>query len=380
MKLLEKILWADDFSEVSGDVEKVAKKISTIFNSTIIPLHVLPDDILGDNLRAEAEKKVAEKLQEKVLRLRKEGVDVKDPLVYFGRPSQGIVRAAIQTNANIILVGSGKNPQGNKSRLGITTFRIIQKSEKPVLVLSPDKPFNIKRILCPVDFSSASERALRNAMTICRKFDAELTVLGVCQADTPHWLYTAKDREEERNLRLQQHEKSFKTFLSHFELDDLNWQKRSAEGNPPDEITRLIQQQDTDLLIMGTAGRTGLERFFVGSVTEKVIRDVPTNFLTLKSEDVINLTLDTDITDLDQLYKTAVELAENGFYEEALMHFKDCLSISSMHIPAYFGIAEVYEKLKNHKKAEQYRKRGQEIKEHMWYTKVEDEVRKMRGS
>ncbi len=378
MKLLEKILWADDFSAVSKDVESMAKKISSVFDSTIIPMHVLPDDILDDNLRAHARKKVEEKLEAKVSRLRKEGIDVKDYLINFGSPYEGIVKAAIDTNANIILVGAGNIPKSSKSRLGLTTFRIIQRSEKPVLVIAPGKSLDIKRILCPVDFSSASERALRNAMTISRKFNAQLTVLGVCQADTPHWLYTPKDREEERQLRLNQHEKSFNTFLEDFNLDDLDWQKLSTEGKPADEITRIIEEQDTDLLIMGTAGRTGLERYFVGSVTEKVIRDVPTSFLTLKSENVINLNIDTDITDLDTLYKTAVELSENGYYEEAVMHFKDCLSISSMHIPAYFGIANVYEKLKNKEKAEQYRKRGLEIKEHMWYAKVEDEVRKLR--
>ena len=339
MKLLEKILWADDFSAVSKDVESMAKKISSVFDSTIIPMYVLPDDILDENLRVQAREKVAEKLEAKVSRLREEGVDVEDYLINFGSPSEGIIKAAIDTNANIILVGSGHKPKSSKSRLGLTTFRIIQKSEKPVLVIAPGKSLNVERILCPVDFSSASERALRNAMTISRKLNAKLTVLGVCQSDTSHWFYTPKDREEERQLRLKQHDRSFNTFLENFKLDDLDWQKLTTEGKPEDEITRIVEEQDIDLLIMGTAGRTGLDRFFVGSVTEKVIRDVPTSFLTLKSEDVINLKINTDITDLDTLYKTAVELSENGYYEEAVMHFKDCLSISSMHIPAYFGIA-----------------------------------------
>lgn len=380
MRLLDKILWADDFTSVSNEVEDMAKKLSAVFNSTIIPLHVLPDDILDEKRKAEARQKAGEKLEAKASRLREQGVDVKDPLIYFGSPSKGIVRAASDTNANMILIGSGVTEKGDKSRLGLTTFRTIQKSEKPVLVKAPGKPFEVKKILCPVDFSSASERALRNAMTISRKFKAELTVLGVCQSSTPAWLYTAEEREEERQLRLKNHHKRFDKFLKDFQLDDLNWSKLSTEGNPADEIARVIKEQHTDLLIMGTAGHTGLERFFVGSVTEKVIRDVPTTFLTLKSEDAINLKLDSDITDLDELYKTAVELSENGFYEEAVMHFQDCLSVSSMHIPSYFGIADVYEKLKKPIKARQYRKRGQEIKERMWYAKVEDDVRKQRGS
>ena len=83
----------------------------------------------------------------------------------------------------------------------------------------------------------------------------------------------------------------------------------------------------------------------MGSVTEKVIREVPCSFLTLKSEDVINLQLDTDIKDLENLDRTAMQLMKDGFYEEAISQFKLCLNINNMHVPAYFGIAKVYEKL-----------------------------------
>ena len=95
---------------------------------------------------------------------------------------------------------------------------------------------------------------------------------------------------------------------------------------------------------------------------------------------MISLQLDNDIKDLEELYENAEELIKGGFYKEAIGQLEACLSINNMHVPAYFGIASIHEKMKNPTKAEQFRKLGREIKDRMWYAKVEEEVRKLRGS
>ena len=119
---------------------------------------------------------------------------------------------------------------------------------------------------------------------------------------------------------------------------------------------------------------------FMGSVTEKVVREVPCSFLTLKSEDVISLQLETHMRDIEELHKTALELIEDGFYEEAKDHLNACLNISDMHVPAYQGLAKVYEKLNQPEKVRMYRNYARDIMDKIWYTKVEEEVRKLRGS
>ena len=118
----------------------------------------------------------------------------------------------------------------------------------------------------------------------------------------------------------------------------------------------------------------------MGSVTEKVIREVPCSFLTLKSEDAFSLQLEANIKDIEQRYESGMKLMEDGFYDEAINQFKACLNVNNMHIPAYLGIAKVYEKLNDLEKAEIYRNQGLQIKEKIWYSKIEDEVRKLRGS
>ena len=135
-----------------------------------------------------------------------------------------------------------------------------------------------------------------------------------------------------------------------------------------------------DLLIMGTSGRTGLNRMFMGSITEKVVREVPCSFLTLKSEDIISLQLETHIKDIEQLHSTAMELIEDGFYEEAIDQLKACLNINDMHVPAYKGLAKVYDKLNQPEKARMYRSSAKDIMDKIWYQKIEKEIRHLRGS
>ncbi|WP_350285314.1 universal stress protein [uncultured Croceitalea sp.] len=380
MKLLEKILWANDFSAVSKHVEETAMELAKVFNSKVVPVHVLPNDIINEGIRTKVTRMAEEKLKEATLRLEGAGVLVDVPLLEYGSPHDGIVNAAIKTNANLILTGSGESLHGENTHLGTTTERIIQKSEKPVFVAKTGVPLSVHHILCPVDFSKASERALKNAITMTRRFRAELTILGVCEIEDTAWFFSEDGLEKENQLRLTVHEEKFDAFLKKFDLTHLNWTKETPKGDPSKEIRSAISRKMIDLLVMGTVGRTGLNRLLIGSVTEKVIREVPCSFLTLKSEDVINLQLDSDIKDLEHVHNAAIELMENGFNKEAIGQFKICLSINNMHLPTYFGLAKVYEKLKDPVKAKRYRKRGLEIKDKMWYTKIEEEVRKLRGS
>ena len=380
MKLLDKILVAQDFGKSSQNVVSSAIELAKIFQSTIVPIHVLPDDILNEKVKLLLNETALTKLEETADLIRNEGVTVKQPLLMVGSPYEAITRAAIDTNANLILLGSGETQKGDTFRLGTTAERVIQKSEKPVFVIKEGVLVNVHHILCPVDFSEPSRRALKNAITMARRFKSELTILSVCEVSKSSWFPSEDDLETENDNRCKQHKEKFEAFLKEFNLLDVNWTKEAPKGNPSEEILSTASKRMIDLLIMGTSGRTGLNRMFMGSVTEKVIREVPCSFLTLKSEDVISLQVETHIRDIEQLHKTAMELIDDGFYEEAIGHLKACLTINDMHVPAYQGLAKVYEKLNQPHRAKVYKMNAKDIMEKIWYQKIEEEVRKLRGS
>ncbi|MEM0932551.1 MAG: universal stress protein [Bacteroidota bacterium] len=380
MKLLKKILLALDFGKSSENVVGSAIELAKVFQSTIIPLHVLPDDITNEKVSTLLKETAEAKLSEVTQKILNEGVAVKAPLTLSGTPYEVISRTAANADVNLILMGSGETQKGDVFRLGTTAERVIQKSEKPVFIIKEEILLNVHHILCPVDFSEASKRALHNAITIARKFKSELTILNVCEVPKSSWFPSGSFMELENDLRCKEDKEQFETFLEEFTLTDITWTREMPKGSPSEEILSVASRKMIDLLIMGTAGRKGLNRMFMGSVTEKVIREVPCSFLTLKSEDVISLQLETHIRDIEKLHKTAMELMEDGFYEEAISYFRACLNINEMHVPAHRGLARVYEKLDQPEKAAIYRVNAKDIMDKIWYQKIEEEVRKLRGS
>ncbi len=89
--------------------------------------------------------------------------------------------------------------------------------------------------------------------------------------------------DEENEDVSPKRKRKFNSFLENFNLTDLNWRKEIQGGDPATEILVAISRYKSDLLIMGTIGKSGLNRLIMGSVTEKVIREVPCSFITLKS-------------------------------------------------------------------------------------------------
>lgn len=176
MDLLKTILLPLDFTTSTDYTMLTAIELAKVFQSRLLPIYVLPDDISSEKVNAFLRSAALEKLKAAASRIKEEGVDVADPVLEYGVPYEAIVRAAMKVDANLVLMGSGQTLKGDKFQLGTTTTRIIQKSEKPVFVVKEGSPLNIQSIICPIDFSHPSKRALKNAITLAHKFKAELTI------------------------------------------------------------------------------------------------------------------------------------------------------------------------------------------------------------
>jgi nucleotide-binding universal stress UspA family protein len=132
----------------------------------------------------------------------------------------------------------------------------------------------IRRILHPTDFSSASRPALERALGLARDSRAELIILHVMapiipvvgEGYIPPQTYEAIDTAARKSAQTK--------------LDALVARARKAgvrargllvEGTPHDRIVRAAKAQRVDLIVMGTHGRSGLARLFIGSVASRVV-------------------------------------------------------------------------------------------------------------
>lgn len=134
----------------------------------------------------------------------------------------------------------------------------------------------IKKILYPTDFSSYSNQAYFHAISLAEKHNASLTVLFVYNPDSTTTPGSQGDEVADRRYWQGQLEQirpvDTRIPVSHVLL----------EGDPASEIVRYGRDAGIDVIVMGTHGRTGVERLLMGSVAEKVLRDAPCSVLVVK--------------------------------------------------------------------------------------------------
>jgi nucleotide-binding universal stress UspA family protein len=135
------------------------------------------------------------------------------------------------------------------------------------------------KILVPVDFSEHSLEALRQARDIAARFNAELHLVTVVEPWPP--ATTAEMYPLYRDYVLQAREKATA------QLNDLAAsiagstpvQPVTRAGHVQQELVKYIQDNNIDLVVLGTHGRTGLSHWFMGSVAEKIARSAPCSVL-----------------------------------------------------------------------------------------------------
>ncbi|MFO7368777.1 MAG: universal stress protein [Bacteroidales bacterium] len=376
MKLIGKILVPIDVNAHSEEQIQTVIKLANAYKSEVLLLYVVPDEELQDDIKDIIVKSVKESLNETRELLIDNKVNASEPFIAYGKIAETMVQIANQQKVNLILLGTNKKKRGAKYKLGIIAERVIRLSNVPVWLVKTPSEAVFSRVLCPVDFSEPSRRALYNAILLARKFNSSLHILNVYKPLE----YVSKrieiDLEAENAKRLKWAKSEMKEFIKGFDFDGVDYRVEVKTGIADQKILNTIKKQQIDLLIMGTNGRTGLSWFFLGSVTEKVIREMPCSFITIKKLDVIQLKLDQEIKEIEVHYNNGVELFNNAFYEEAIEQFLICLEVNNMHIPSINKLVEVYNKIEDKNKSLHYQNMANQILTRMWDKKIEEEIRR----
>ena len=141
----------------------------------------------------------------------------------------------------------------------------------------------IARILCPIDFSDFSRRALDYAVTLARWYGASVTALHVRPPAVPMAGPLAPLAPVEPVPLppgdLEPIRRQVAAFVSPEAHGTMAIDPQAVEGEPAREI--LAGAESADVIVMGTHGRSGFERLVLGSVTETVLRRAPCSVLTI---------------------------------------------------------------------------------------------------
>jgi nucleotide-binding universal stress UspA family protein len=145
----------------------------------------------------------------------------------------------------------------------------------------------IRRILHPSDFSSASAAAFARALDMAKTNRAELLLVHVISPVMPMVGdgYVAPNVYEEIEASARaEAQKQLQKLVAKAKKAGVRGRALLVEGVPHEQITRAARAKRADLIVLGTHGRTGLARFLVGSVANRVVSMAAQPVLTVRGK------------------------------------------------------------------------------------------------
>lgn len=128
----------------------------------------------------------------------------------------------------------------------------------------------IKKVLVPVDGSDSSKKALEMAIVIARAAGAKLTVLEVVEEFGPlPGYYEAAPPGTDRVKWISEHR--FEEIHPMLKEEKVDWDRRIEEGYAADTIVHVAEEDNYDMIVIGSRGMSSLGRFLMGSVSDRVV-------------------------------------------------------------------------------------------------------------
>ena len=143
---------------------------------------------------------------------------------------------------------------------------------------------NFQKILCPVDYSNCSMSALTYATELALKDSAKLYLLYVKDERVSDYGGLKFDAEFNHTAEtVTGMEQKLRSSIPEEIRCSINVEILIREGVPFEEILKAARDNVTDLIVIGTHGRTGITYMVIGSVAEKVIRNAPCPVLCIRN-------------------------------------------------------------------------------------------------
>jgi nucleotide-binding universal stress UspA family protein len=274
------ILAATDFSTRSNRALRQAGLLAD--RAQLHVVHVVDDDQPEELVhveKREAERALVEQIYS-MPELR--GLEAR-PRVVTGDPFDGILKAAADVSADLIVMGSHRKQLLLDIFVGTTIERVIRKGSYPVLMVNNEAQRTYEKVVAAVDMSDTSADALRVALmtgligasgaTLLHAFlpvaKGKMFVAGINQPNIDEYVETERHRASDELAR----------FLVTNDLAKGRWSLRVEEGAPMEIISRAVSEMRPDLLVMGTHGRSGLVKALIGSVAEEALRSLSVDIL-----------------------------------------------------------------------------------------------------
>ncbi len=294
---LESILCPTDFSKFAFRAADYAVALGRHYDAEVHFLHVIPSTLIPVEqypyvaeaipLAPEFRKRALERLDAFVALSRAEGVRTRFS-VAEGAPVRAILDRAEADRSGLICLGTHGREGVERLILGSVAESVLRKARCPVLTVSEPgderapKEAVFKSILCAVDFSTLSLKALEYCLSLAQESGGRLTLVNAVEwfPDEPSWIgspnvadYQAR-MEDQVRARLQEI----------VPADVRKWCEVDVvvrSGKAYREILTTARERKADLIAMGVRGRNPLDILLFGSTTQHVVRHAECPVLTI---------------------------------------------------------------------------------------------------
>ncbi|WP_375234828.1 universal stress protein [Winogradskyella sp.] len=145
----------------------------------------------------------------------------------------------------------------------------------------------MKKIIVPIDFSEYSEYALETAASIAKKHNCELIVLHMLELSNAVYTASRSSIGEEAVFYLKLAEQKMSKFLDRPFLEGLEITPVIKHFKVFKEINEIVDEQQIDLIVMGSHGASGVKEVIIGSNAEKVVRHSTIPVLIVKQNPIL---------------------------------------------------------------------------------------------
>ncbi len=259
----DKILFANDGSEFSAGAEREAINFARACGSRLYVMSVVrgnPEyDALAPQLAENAEKTALGNIDATKSKAAEANVECEGVLRHGEIIFKEIVDVAEEQQIDVIAIGRRGGRLGLMQRvMGDVTAKVIGYAHCSTLVVPRAARIEGKHILLAVDGSRYSDMAATATANLAKRFNAAVTVVSVVYGE----------HKENRRVEVEETVKRVSDFMQE---EGVNVETRIATGRYANAIVETGQEVGCDLIVVGSHGRTGLDRILLGSVSERVI-------------------------------------------------------------------------------------------------------------
>ena len=199
--------------------------------------------------------------------------------INYGKPPQVIADTAAQLDSDLIIVGAARHNNISDFFLGTAVDHLVHHAAAPVLIVKERPRAQYERILAATDFSEFSAHALGKALEFFP--DAKIELVHNYHVAYEAWLKSDGVAKEMRTGAEKELDE-FMTRLNLSEKDAARVNPRLVEGNLHQSIFNMLDNDDFDLLVLGTHGRSGFVMATIGSRASEMMGWSPVDVLMVR--------------------------------------------------------------------------------------------------